>query len=121
MPQAWRDAELVPIPKKGDLSLCDNWRGIALLDVIGKVVGRLIQSRLQAFAELKLPDSQCGFRKGRSCTDQIFSVSQFVEKVYEHRTSGFLAFIDLRKAYDSVSRHALRRELEVLGVPQYLI
>ena len=74
VPQAWRDAELVPIPKKGDLSLCDNWRGIALLDVIGKVVGRLIQSRLQAFAELKLPDSQCGFRKCRSCTDQIFSV-----------------------------------------------
>ena len=44
VPQAWRDAELVPIPKKGDLLSCDNWRGIALLDVIGKVVGRLVQS-----------------------------------------------------------------------------
>ena len=39
VPQAWRDAELVPIPKKGDLSHCNNWRGIALLDVVGKVVG----------------------------------------------------------------------------------
>ena len=46
VPQAWRDAELVPIPKKGDLSNCDNWQGIALLDVVGKVIGRLIQNRL---------------------------------------------------------------------------
>ena len=52
MPQAWRDAELVPIPKKGDLSICDNWQGIALLDVIGKVVGSLIQNRLQKLADV---------------------------------------------------------------------
>ena len=46
VPQAWRDADLVPVPKKGDLSFCDNWRGIALLDVVGKAVGRLVQTRL---------------------------------------------------------------------------
>lgn len=121
VPQAWRDAEIVPIPKKGDLSLCDNWRGIALLDVVGKLVGRLVHGRLQVLAESELPDSQCGFRRGRSCTDQIFSVSQHIEKLYEHRTSGCLVFIDLRKAYDSVSREALWRALEVLGVPPSLI
>ena len=121
VPQAWRNAELVPIPKKGDLSVCDNWRGIALLDVVGKLVGRLIQSRLQHLAELELPDSQCGFRKGRSCTDQIFSVSQVIEKIHEHNDVGFLVFIDLRKAYDSVSRPALWRALEVLGVPPSMI
>ena len=33
----WKDAEIVPIPKKGDLKHCDNWRGISLLDVVGKV------------------------------------------------------------------------------------
>ena len=121
VPQAWRNAELVPIPKKGDLSVCDNWRGIALLDVVGKVVGRLIQNRLQGLAEVELTDSQCGFRRGRSCTDQIFSVGQLIEKFYEHRTKGFLVFIDLRKAYDSVSRGALWRGLQVLGVPPSLV
>ena len=55
VPHAWRDADLVPIPEIGDLSVCGRWRGIALLDVVGKVVGRLIQSRLQAFAKLLLP------------------------------------------------------------------
>ena len=121
VPQAWCDAEIVPVPKRGDLTSCDNWRGIALLDVVGKVVGRVIQSRLQILAETELADSQCGFRKGRSCTDHIFSVSQIVEKCIEHRTPSFLVFIDLRKAYDSVSRTALWRGLEILGVPPTLI
>ncbi len=121
VPQEWCDAELVPIPKKGDLSRCDNWRGIALLDVVGKVVGRIIQTRMQEFAEGEVADSQCGFRKGRSCTDHIFSISQVVEKCFEHRTSAYLVFIDLRKAYDSVSRPALWRGLQLLGVPPVLI
>lgn len=38
----WKDAEIVPIPKKGNLQLCDNWRGISLLDVVGKVFTRII-------------------------------------------------------------------------------
>ena len=121
VPQEWRDAELVPIPKKGDLSRCDNWRGIALLDVVGKVAGRLVQDRLQVLAEQELPESQCGFRRGRSCADQIFTVLQVVEKWYEHRESGFIIFVDLKKAYDSVPREALWRGLAVLGVPESLI
>jgi hypothetical protein len=40
VPKDWSDAVLVPIPKKGDMRKCDNWRGIALLDVVGKVIAR---------------------------------------------------------------------------------
>jgi len=36
VPCDWRDAILVPIPKKGDLTSCDNWCGIFLLEVVGK-------------------------------------------------------------------------------------
>ena len=63
--QDWKDAEIVPIPKKGDLRICDNWRGISLLDVVGKLFGHILQDRLQLIAERVLPESQCGFRKGR--------------------------------------------------------
>ena len=114
VPTDWCDAVLVPIPKKGDLSRCDNWRGITLLDVVGKVVARVIQGRLQKLAEDELPESQRGFWKGRSCTDMIFTVRQLVEKSWEHTARSFFTFIDLRKAYDS---EALWVALKKLGVP----
>jgi len=41
-PVEWHDATLVPVPKKGDLSACDNWRGISLLDVMGKLFARTL-------------------------------------------------------------------------------
>ena len=41
----WRDAVIVPVPKKGNLQSYDNWRGISLLDVVGKVLGHIIQFR----------------------------------------------------------------------------
>ena len=91
---------------KGDLSSCDNWRGISLLDVVGKVVARVLQVRLQKLAEEELPESQCGFRSGR-CADMIFTVRQLVEKSWEHCSKVFLTFIDLKRAYDSVPREAL--------------
>jgi len=46
VPQEWRNASLVPVPKKGDLSSCNNWWGISLLDVVGKVFAKIIQQRL---------------------------------------------------------------------------
>ncbi len=101
VPVEWRNALIVPIPKKGDLTMCDNWRGISLLDVTGKVLARILQERLQTVVEDQLPDSQCGFRKGRACLDMLFCARQLV-KTYEHNTKMFLLFVDLRKAYDSV-------------------
>ena len=55
----WQDAEIVPIPTKGDLRKCDNWRGISLLDVVGKVYARTLQDRLRVVTERVLPEFQC--------------------------------------------------------------
>ena len=60
--------------KKSNLEVCDNWRGIVLLDVVGKVLAKLVQNRLREVAEEILPESQCGFRQSRGCTDMIFVV-----------------------------------------------
>ena len=98
----WRDAIVVPIPKKGNLNLCDNWRGISLLDVVGKLFARILQNRLQEIAEDVLPESQCGFRKGRGCTDMIYVARQLIEKSFEHDSPLYALFVDLKKAYDSI-------------------
>ena len=82
---------------------------------MGKVVTRILQDRLQQLAEEELPDSQCGFRKGRGCSDMTFAVRQLVEKSLEHKAKIF--FLDLRKAYDSVPCEAMWQALAKLGVP----
>ena len=119
--QDWKDAAIVPIPKKGDLCVCDNWRGISLLDVVGKLFARIIQDRLQVIAEDILPASQCGFRRGRGCVDMIFAARQLVEKTVEHDDSLFVLFVDLKKAYDSVPRSAVWTVLRKDGVPSAML
>ena len=111
VPRDWSDAILIPIPKKGDLSRCDNWRGISLLEVVGKVMARILQERLQQVTE-----SQCGSRRGRGCSDMTFVICQLVEKSVEHHSKQFLVFVDLKKAYDSVPHAVLWLALERLGV-----
>lgn len=101
----WKDALIVPIPKKGDLQQCDNWRGISLLDVAGKVFARLIQERLSSIAERLLPDSQCGFRKGRGCVDMVFVARQLLEKAREHNDYLYTLFVDLRKEWSAAGVH----------------
>lgn len=64
VPDERRDAHLVPIPKKGDLTQCDSWCGYG-----GEGLCQVIQVRLQEVAEEILPDSQCGVRADRRCAD----------------------------------------------------
>ena len=63
--------------------------------------------RLAVRAEKLLRESQCSFRKGCGCVDQVFSLRILAEKAREFKTALFLAFVDLRKAYDSVNRDVL--------------
>ena len=116
VPEDWTDAVLISIPKKGDLSNCDNWRDISLLDVVGKVIARIIQDHLQQLAEEELPVSQCGFCKGRGCSDMIFAVRRLVEKSWEHRSnnSSFLSIserpmtqLSHRRVTPTIWRHNL--------------
>ena len=69
-------------------------------------------ARLQILADRIYPEYQCGFRSGRSTGDMIFSVRQLQEKCREQQQSLYLAFIDLNKAFDMVSRTGLFKLLE---------
>ena len=42
VPKEWADAVNIPISKRGGLSQCDNWRGIALLEVVGEAIARIL-------------------------------------------------------------------------------
>ena len=121
VPKVWRDAEIVLIPQKGDLRNCNNWRGISLLEVAGKLFTCIIQDRLQLIAGDILPELQCGFRPGGGWVDMIYVVRQLVEKAIEHASNMHMVFVVLRKAYDSVPRAALWLVLQKLDLPPIML
>ena len=116
LPQDMRDAKIITLYKnKGDRSDCNNYREISLLSIVGKVFARVFLARLQVLAERIYPESQCGFRAERSTVDMIFSVRQLQEKCREQQMPLYIAFIDLTKAFDLVSRKGLFQLLKKIG------
>ena len=122
VPQDFKDARIVTLYKnKGDRSDCNNYRGISLLCIVGKVFARIVLRRLQVIGKQVYPESKCGFRGSRSTTDMIFSLRQLQEKCREQRQPLYLAFIDLTKAFDLVSRKGLFQALKRIGCPPTLL
>ena len=75
----------------------EYWRGISLLEVVGKVFAKIIQRRLQLFEEDVVIDAQRGFRSRCGCNDMVFCARQLVEKAIELNTKVFLLFVDQQK------------------------
>ena len=122
VPQDFKNAKITTLYKnKGERGDCNNYRGISLLCVTGKVLARILLRRLQQLAERVYPEAQCGFRAKRSTTDMIFAVRQLQEKSREQRQPLYLAFVDLTKAFDLVDRTSLFTVLAKAGCPPTLL
>ena len=80
IPAAWSKGLIVKIPKKGDRSVYDNYRGITLLSVPRKIFSRVIIQRIKDGIEEKLLEEQDGFRRGRSTIEQLFSLRNILEQ-----------------------------------------
>ena len=72
--------------------------------IVGKVFARVLNERVKVRTVDKVMDEQGGFRVGRGCVDQVIVVRQVVEKTIKKHKEGYMAFVDLEKAYDDVSR-----------------
>jgi len=78
-----------------------------------------IENRRNEYLEDEIVEEQCGFRKGRSCTDVIFTMQHTMEKRKEHSLPLFLLFMEYEKAYDNVNRDKL---WEIMGkIPNCLL
>ena len=119
VPSQWKDSKIITIyKKKGEKAVCGNSRGISLLSVGGKVLARLMLVRLlQEIAERVLPESQCGFRQGRSTVDMVFVLRLLQEKCREQHRDLYMVFVDLSKAFDTVDRELLWKILLRFGCP----
>ena len=68
---------------------------------------KILQARLQQYANRELPDVQAGFRKGRGTRDQIANICWIIEKAREFQKTIYFCFIDYAKAFDYVDHNKL--------------
>lgn len=121
IPEEWKTGTIIPLPKKGDLSNCSNWRGITLLSLPSKVLTIVILNRIRDKINSKLRDEQSGFRPGRSCTDAIFALRNIINKTIDCNMPVYLHFIDFQKAFDSIHRDTMWKIVKSYGIPTKLI
>ena len=134
VPGSWRTTLLALFFKKGDHREAGNYRPIALVEAIPKLVGNILADRAHK-SVLSLTDEslesnppstvgdtdyQNGFRRNRGTTDAIFTLKQTLRARYRSGEHTFVLFVDLVKAFDSVERSALLMVLQRFGFgPQY--
>jgi hypothetical protein len=116
-----RTSIVVPIPKKGDASVLDNWRGISLMPHITKLYNLVLLHRLRSSIDRHLLHAQNGFRPGRGTLHHIMTLRALLDATATSTAKLHGCFIDFSKAFDSVRWHTIRSVLASWRVPAELV
>ncbi|VDN12887.1 unnamed protein product [Dibothriocephalus latus] len=73
VPDDWDSGILVPIHKKGNKTICENYRGISYMEIATKIFAIVLLGRFQSVRDSRTRPNQAGFRAGRGCVDQLLS------------------------------------------------
>ncbi len=122
-PTTWGKGIIIPLHKKESRMVPENYRGISLLPTVSKVYTKLLTGRLLDWAESNevLCKEQYGFRPAHRTTDAVFIVQSLIEKAMGRKEKLFCCFLDLSKAFDSVSQQKLWCKLNDIGLPGKLL
>ena len=112
VPQAFKDALIVVLFKKGSMLDCGNYRPISLLSHIYKLFITLIANRVKNDLYDSFPASQAAYQPGRNTIEQVIALEQIIEKSIEFNNPVYIAFIDFTKAFDSIKLPSLWKILE---------
>jgi exonuclease III len=118
VPEQAQTSVVVSIPKKGDLTMVDNYRGISLISVALKLVSTIVTRRVaKAIDERQvLVRAQAGFRSREECVAQVTALLEIIQRRQSVDKDTYVCFIDFKKAFDLVPHEALLLKLERLGV-----
>ncbi|CAB3228446.1 unnamed protein product [Arctia plantaginis] len=117
-PNALKKAIVYPIFKKGDRNCISNYRPISVLSAISKILEKILNKQLRCFLDKNrvIADNQYGFRSGVSTEDAVLDLTEFVARSLDRQTKCLGIFLDLTKAFDTVSVPKLINKLERVGV-----
>ncbi|XKL68323.1 hypothetical protein PGB90_003814 [Kerria lacca] len=98
----YQKSRLVMILKKAGARKCEDYRTINLLPHASKILTRIVHRRIQGRMEERVGEDQFGFRKGRGTREAILCLRLLLEKRMKKRLDTYVAFVDLKKAFDNV-------------------
>jgi hypothetical protein len=117
-PDKYKIAKIKPIYKKGIRTDPNNYRPISLLSNCSKLLEKCIKKRLVTFLEQTcfFSDNQYGFRAGRSTSDAIYNLTEIICKEIDNNCKVITIFLDLAKAFDTISHNILLSKMENCGI-----
>lgn len=123
LPRDWRIARVIPIFKKGDRLIPDNYRPISLTSTCCKLIEHIIANHILEFLERHsiLTSFQHGFRKGYSTVTQLVTVTHEFAKALDNNVQVDTIFLDLSKAFDKVPHDKLIQKLKNINLPESLV
>ena len=122
-PIEWRDCTVVPIFKKGDKYDPNNYRGIALINTMLKVLTKVIAARLQDICSNHnlIRREQVGFMKSEECVAQVACLLECCQRRKLRGKQTLICFLDLKKAYDMISHDMLILKLKRVRIGNKMI
>lgn len=119
IPQSWKEATVIPIPKPDkDHTNPTNYRPIALTSCICKTMERMINERLTWILEANniITDFQSGFRRNRSTNDHLVRLETFIREAFIKKEHLVSVFFDLEKAYDTTWKYGIMKDIHDIGL-----
>ena len=114
-------SNIVHVPKSGDLTKADNYRGISLTSIMAKTYNRMILNRIRPVLYPLLRHNQNGFRQKRTAVGQILAIRRILEIIKDKNLPAIFTFIDFKKAFDSIHRGKMAKVLISYGIPDKIV
>ena len=95
---------IVPIFKKGDVNIANNYRPITLINILAKIYSQIILNRLTKWTKKHdtIIQNQFAYQKGKSIEDCIFLLHSVISKTLNSKEKLYCVFVDFERAYDSI-------------------
>jgi retron-type reverse transcriptase len=116
-PERWKQSKLVPLHKKGDTHMVENYRPVSNLCVISKVIERVVHDQISKHCQKEgiIPTSQHGFQRGKSTLTATISMFDQWQQAMENEQSSGVMLFDLSSAFDTLDHDILTRKLSSLN------
>ena len=118
VPFEWKEANIIPLFKKGSRNKSENYRPVSLTSVICKLLERLIKDHMVEFLvkHKLLNSSQHGFLKTRSCLTNMLCFWEEITKWIDVGSPVDIIYLDFQKAFDKVPHQRLLLKLKAHGI-----